>query len=153
MIPYLKGFHLTADHWRGDRDSEGWKLPPNKDDVSVVSDCSFSSMDATRAGAHGLDLAREASTGVNDSGEGADVLFHLRERYAQDVKNTSTATPSLSDGSIRDIPHALIGNQLTGHILPSHRHHINGRYQGYLSCHRSLAAGVYMLRNRVIGGG
>ena len=46
MIPYLKGWHLTADHWRGGRDSEGWKLPPNKDDVSVVSNCSFSSMDA-----------------------------------------------------------------------------------------------------------
>ena len=26
MIPYLKGFHLTIEMWRGGRDSEGWKL-------------------------------------------------------------------------------------------------------------------------------
>jgi hypothetical protein len=25
MVPYLKGFHLTLDGWRGGRDSEGWK--------------------------------------------------------------------------------------------------------------------------------
>lgn len=27
MIPYIKGFHLTAEMWRGNRDNEGWKLP------------------------------------------------------------------------------------------------------------------------------
>ena len=27
MIPYVKGFHLTAEMWRGNRDEEGWKLP------------------------------------------------------------------------------------------------------------------------------
>ena len=26
MIPYLKGFHLTIEMWRGGRDLEGWKL-------------------------------------------------------------------------------------------------------------------------------
>ena len=30
MIPYLKGFHLTAEMWRGNRDVDGWKLPPQK---------------------------------------------------------------------------------------------------------------------------
>ena len=24
MIPYLKGIHLTIEHWRDDRDAEGW---------------------------------------------------------------------------------------------------------------------------------
>jgi hypothetical protein len=28
MIPYVKGFHLTAEMWRGNRDEDGWKLPP-----------------------------------------------------------------------------------------------------------------------------
>ena len=28
MIPYLNGLHMTIDGWRGNRDSEGWKLPP-----------------------------------------------------------------------------------------------------------------------------
>jgi hypothetical protein len=27
MIPYLKGFHLNIEMWRGNRDAEGWKLP------------------------------------------------------------------------------------------------------------------------------
>jgi hypothetical protein len=27
MIPYIKGFHLTAEMWRVNRDDEGWKLP------------------------------------------------------------------------------------------------------------------------------
>ena len=25
LAPYLKGFHLTLDGWRADRDKEGWK--------------------------------------------------------------------------------------------------------------------------------
>ena len=27
MVPYLKGFHLTNEMWRGGLDTEGWKLP------------------------------------------------------------------------------------------------------------------------------
>ena len=27
MVPYLKGFHLTIEMWRGGRNEEGWKLP------------------------------------------------------------------------------------------------------------------------------
>jgi len=26
MVPYLKGFHLTIEIWRGGRDPEGWNL-------------------------------------------------------------------------------------------------------------------------------
>jgi hypothetical protein len=26
MIPYLKGFHLTIEMWRGNRDQDGWKM-------------------------------------------------------------------------------------------------------------------------------
>ena len=28
LVPYMKGFHLTAEMWRGNRDEDGWKLPP-----------------------------------------------------------------------------------------------------------------------------
>ena len=49
MIPYLKGFHLTAHMWRGDRDEEGWKLPPKQslddDDNSVTSLDSLTRLD------------------------------------------------------------------------------------------------------------
>ena len=27
MKPYLKGFHLSLETWRGGRDSKGWKFP------------------------------------------------------------------------------------------------------------------------------
>ncbi len=30
MKPYLKGFHLSLECWRGNRDAEGWKLPAKK---------------------------------------------------------------------------------------------------------------------------
>ena len=28
-VPYLKGFHLTLESWRPNRDVEGWRLPNN----------------------------------------------------------------------------------------------------------------------------
>ena len=85
LVPYLKGFHLSLEMWRGGRDAEGWKLgttgatPPSEDEEeedtslrnelrewrdrtlgeedeeSMVSAMSLSSLDATRAGAHGRD--------------------------------------------------------------------------------------------------
>ena len=27
MVPYMKGFHLTAEMWRGNRDEDGWRIP------------------------------------------------------------------------------------------------------------------------------
>ena len=29
MKPYLKGFHLSLEMWRGGRDAEGWKIKPD----------------------------------------------------------------------------------------------------------------------------
>ena len=39
MVPYLKGFHLTIEMWRGDRDEDGWPLksPLSRSD-EVVDD-------------------------------------------------------------------------------------------------------------------
>ena len=34
MKPYLKGFHLSLETWRGGRDSEGWKLPKHQESVA-----------------------------------------------------------------------------------------------------------------------
>ena len=61
MVPYLKGFHLTIEMWRGGRDEEGWKLKEVSDDSSVISEKSVSSLDATRAGRHGRDLDRDSA--------------------------------------------------------------------------------------------
>ena len=32
MVPYLKGFHLSIEMWRGGRDADGWKLPSKEED-------------------------------------------------------------------------------------------------------------------------
>ncbi len=66
MIPYLKGFHLTIEMWRGGRDSEGWKLLPG-DDLSINLRGSLSSIDVTGAGGHGLDLSMAATYSANHS--------------------------------------------------------------------------------------
>ena len=46
--------------WRGNRDAEGWKVKET-DDSSLVSAYSLTSLDATRAGARGLNLAAHAT--------------------------------------------------------------------------------------------
>jgi hypothetical protein len=32
ITPYLKGVHLTLDHWRPDRDEDGWKIANSLDE-------------------------------------------------------------------------------------------------------------------------
>jgi len=69
MVPYLKGFHLAIEMWRGGRDAEGWKLKRSSsdddDDESIVSASSLSSLDITRAGAHGMNLDIAATHDIN----------------------------------------------------------------------------------------
>jgi hypothetical protein len=37
MKPYLKGFHLSLETWRGGHDSEGWKLPKQREQGETKS--------------------------------------------------------------------------------------------------------------------
>jgi hypothetical protein len=70
MVPYLKGFHLTIEMWRGGRDAEGWKRKSTNDkddDASIDSLVSLTSLDETRAGGHGLDLPMTASHSLNQN--------------------------------------------------------------------------------------
>ena len=95
MMPYLKGFHLAIEMWRGGRDSEGWKLPPTNssssspppddDDDSLGSTCSISSLDITRAGKHGLDLDKHASFDLDHpfDHEDAAVAYSMRRSMDQ----------------------------------------------------------------------
>ena len=53
MIPYLKGFHLTIEMGRGERNLKGWKV---RDDASAGSSTSLDSRDVTKAGGSGRDL-------------------------------------------------------------------------------------------------
>eukprot|EP00986_Skeletonema_menzelii_P013615 scaffold8081_cov83-Skeletonema_menzelii.AAC.2 len=38
MKPFLKGFHLSLEMWRGNRDAEGWKLPTRLHNIKEESD-------------------------------------------------------------------------------------------------------------------
>ncbi len=35
MKPYLKGFHLSLEIWRGGRDAEGWKVATQKSQAKM----------------------------------------------------------------------------------------------------------------------
>ena len=65
MVPYLKGFRLTIKMWRGGRDAEGWKLRETYDS-SITSLQLLETLDVTRGGAHGLNLAMGAAYDPNN---------------------------------------------------------------------------------------
>jgi hypothetical protein len=51
MVPYMKGFHLTAEMWRGHRDVDGWKLPTSRtlDVLPSVDHAEFRDFDEDEA--------------------------------------------------------------------------------------------------------
>ena len=75
MVPYLKGFHLTLETWRGGRDLEGWKV---KDDASIISSQSISSLDITRSGRHGVNLDEKASYTPNEHEDEDEAMMDHR---------------------------------------------------------------------------
>ncbi len=89
MLPYLKGFHLTIEMWRGGQDAEGWKLPV-KDDDSMASGRLLSSLDATRAGRYGMDLSLSASYLVEHAGDQdeAPTIYRINLKTGHDVLYT-----------------------------------------------------------------
>ncbi len=94
MVPYLKGFHLTIEMWRGGQDVEGWKWKSTNeedDNLSIDSLMLLTSLDETRASGHGLDLSVTASYSLNHS-EDEDVS---RINHRMDLKegNGHRCTP------------------------------------------------------------
>jgi hypothetical protein len=68
MKPYVKGFHLSLETWRGGRDSKGWKLPKHQESVTKeggVDATTTSTLDDLK-----VDLVTRSLTGcdgLNDS--------------------------------------------------------------------------------------
>jgi hypothetical protein len=60
MVPYLKGFHLTIEMWRGGWDADGWKLKEGNNSL-ITSLTTVGELDVLRAGTHGLDLDKVAT--------------------------------------------------------------------------------------------
>ena len=79
MVPYLKGFHLTIEMWRGGRDADGWKL--QVDDVcSVDSKKSIATVEEARVAA-----ATQLSTVANIEYAPGDGLTTPAPRLKEDI--------------------------------------------------------------------
>jgi hypothetical protein len=71
VIPYVKGFHLTAEMWRDDRDADGWKLPDKMrgEKATVVDELRAGADDDAVTMGHvarksGVDTPRAPSNGL-----------------------------------------------------------------------------------------
>jgi hypothetical protein len=58
MIPYVKGFHLTAEMWRGNCDEDGWKIPVTKR-VEQVGDYTLDTMEQDDEGTTIANVTRQ----------------------------------------------------------------------------------------------
>lgn len=104
MVPYLKGFHLTIEMWRGGRDEQGYKIK-DTDDSSLATNQSTSSLDYTRGEAHGAtpigDVAYVPRKQVTEDEAGLDHHMAARageERIAHAPSDgVTTAVPRLKD--------------------------------------------------------
>ena len=117
MKPYLKGFHLSLETWRGGRDSKGWKLPKQQESVTKEegTDATTSSLDNLK-----VDLITRSLTGRDGPNDGPasgvtqaappfqqdlDAILHLAEgdtprmRCVQS-KRTLTAYYGFGDASL-----------------------------------------------------
>ena len=91
----MKGFNLTIEIWRGNRDAEDWKLNET-DDSSVVSAHSLTSLYATRAGAHGLDLITDATYSLRMNGDEDEAAMDHRLEAKLATGLLYTLTPGLT---------------------------------------------------------
>jgi hypothetical protein len=83
MKPYLKGFHLSLETWRGGRDSEGWKLPKQREGVTKEEDteATTSSLDDLK-----VDLITRSLTGRDGPNDGPESgVTQAAPRLQQDL--------------------------------------------------------------------
>jgi hypothetical protein len=95
MIPYMKGFHLTAEMWRGNRDAEGWKLPARQceDPMPATSSNSLREMDEDEAAAG---YALRKSFGPVRPHAPSDGKTRAAPRFLDDLKALHLLTNSRS---------------------------------------------------------
>ena len=105
MVPYLKGFHLAMEMWRGGRDSEGYKLRSTRkgeesDDESTVESIilgvSLYVLDATRAGDHGADLDWASSHDVRSSRDEEEFVLGHNQETPENVIGKHAPLPGLT---------------------------------------------------------
>ena len=81
MKPYLKGFHLSLETWRGGRDREGWKLPKHRESVAKGADATTATFDDLK-----VDLVTCSLTGRNGPNDSlASGVTQAAPRFRQDL--------------------------------------------------------------------
>ncbi len=87
MKPYLKGFHLTIEMWRGNRDAEGWKLPTQR----LAEDEDFDDVD-------NFDTVEEEVCDLDDT----LLSFKLAENSPDDATATTATESMVSEETVAD---------------------------------------------------
>jgi len=94
MKPYLKGFHLTLEMWRGNRDSDGWKEkppPPQKKADEGAGHDGYESLEDIKLGLLADSLCEEEDTHTDGPSSG---LTPVVPRFKSDLE----AILHLADG-------------------------------------------------------
>ena len=81
MVPYLKGFHLTIEMWRGNRDAEGWKLSPKQLSASALPDSLLGP----------------------SSEEDAELAYLLRQRNIDDLRAPPSGSTPIAPRLLHDL--------------------------------------------------
>ena len=86
MKPYLKGFHLTLEMWRGNRNSDGWKEkppPPQKKAGKGAGHDEHESLEDIKLGLLADSLCEEEDTHTNGPSSG---LKPVVPRFKSDLE-------------------------------------------------------------------
>ncbi|KAL3792549.1 LOW QUALITY PROTEIN: hypothetical protein ACHAW5_007065 [Stephanodiscus triporus] len=93
--PYLKGFHLSLETWRGGRDKEGWKLTPKEAEQEAArakerkrgQETEENLSDTSAMDDIKMDLLTQASTSRVETGHGLPGGFTLvAPRFREDLE-------------------------------------------------------------------
>lgn len=117
MKPFLKGFHLSLEMWRGNRDAEGWKLPArltridevNEEDVESITDEEDSDTDEVL-----LDLKLEDESLPDDA-----TVTTASDVTEEDDATVTTASNVIGDEDPSDVD--ILRAPVSGETTPAKR--------------------------------
>ena len=117
MVPYLKGFHLSLEMWRGGRDAAARKLKLSKreetqeeEDELTVPEGSLGSLYTLRALSHGVD--RERASTLDHMNPGTDEEAALGHKLRK--KSMAGRRHGPASGLTSTVPHLLEDVKLEG---------------------------------------
>ena len=113
MKPYLKGFHLSLETWRGNRDKEGWKLPSRLTPINEEEEVDVSCT---------VDEDKEDEEDDEDVVDPDDVLMSqkLQEDWMSD-DDTATTSSELTEEEEEPTESSPLRAPASGKTIPAKR--------------------------------